>query len=192
MKTFLIVMALVLTTGLASAQVTAPKWSASYEILEMSANKFRYFAGDAAYRLNEKNQLRIVVMEVKLTERHLSDDTWAKIVDGPHMTGYMRGYELNLDHFLTPRFYVMANLGYIHFDFENAVSRDSYSNSTLAMGSGFGYRWNLPVLDRRFYVNPSIPIRYFFNPVEETQLGDSKVNPITIAPSVWIFLGYQF
>lgn len=174
------------------AQDSVPsRWSASYEILEMSVNNFRYFAGDVAYTLSEHQQLRFVVMEVALSERHLADDVWSKIAEGPNLTGYMRGYEITLDHFVTKRFYVMLNAAFIHLDFEHMVTKQQYRNDTFSLGTGFGYKWNLPILNERIFINPSIPIRYFFNPVEETIMGTSKINAITLAPSVWLFIGYE-
>lgn len=184
---------LLLLSGSAPAQDSVrSRWSASYEILEMSVNNFHYFAGDLAYTLSENEQLRFVVMEVALSERHLADDVWSKIAEGPNLTGYMRGYEITLDHFVTRRFYVMLNAAFIHLDFEHRLTKQQYRNDTFSLGTGFGYKWNLPILNERIFINPSIPIRYFFNPVEETIMGTSKINAITLAPSVWLFIGYEF
>jgi hypothetical protein len=193
MKTIVCIVLLLMTGWPLFAKTDTTKWSASYEILEMSANKFQYFAGDIAYRLDDTKQFRLVIMEVKLSEKHLADDAWSKVVDGPNVTGYMRGYEINLDYFLSGGFYVMANIAYIHIDFKHLITQETYSDNTFSMGSGFGYKWNLPILNNRLFVNPSIPIRYFFNPIKETLLGGTtKVNATTIAPSVWLFIGYEF
>lgn len=188
-----ILIILLLLSDSAQAQDSVrSRWSASYEILEMSVNNFRYFAGDIAYALNDHEQLRFVVMEVALSERHLADDVWSKIAEGPDLTGYMRGYEITLDHFVTRRFYVMLNAAFIHLDFEHRQTKQQYRNDTFSLGTGFGYKWNLPILNERIFINPSIPIRYFFNPVEETIMGTSKINSIALAPSVWLFIGYEF
>ena len=167
-------------------------FSASYEILEMSVNNFKYFSGDLGYQLDKNTKLRLAIMEVKLSERHLADDVWAQIVTGNNITGYMRGYELNIDYFAWKGLYFMANTGVIHMAFEHTQTKESYSNTTFALGSGFGYKYNLPFADERIYLNLSIPIRYFFNPVRETRLGTSTVNEITLAPSIWLFVGVEF
>lgn len=171
---------------------TGPRFFASYEIMEMAANRFQYFAGDVGVRLSPRSQLRLVVMEVNLTESHLSDDFWARIVEGNGVKGYMRGYELSYDRFLGRGFYVMANAGYIRMSFEQVDTGTSYRNATLSLGSGIGYRIRNLFGIKGLFINPSIPIRYFFNPVDRTPLGTGTVQEIRVAPSVWTFIGFEF
>jgi hypothetical protein len=45
---------------------------------------------------------------------------------------------------------------------------------------------------KRLFINPSNPIRYFFDPVEETLVGTGTVREIRIAPSAWVFIGFSF
>lgn len=169
-----------------------PRFSVSYELLEMSANRFRNFAGDIGYRLTPKSELRLVVMEVSLTESHLADDFWARIVTGGGVKGYMRGYEMNYDRFVAGGLYVMANAGYIDLSFESVDTGARYGNGTLSLGSGVGYKLRNLFGVKGLILNPSIPIRYFFDPVEETLLGTGTVQEIRIAPSAWVFIGFSF
>src|SRR3954451_12857571 len=69
------------------------KWFIGYETLEMSMNRFQYFAGEIGYRINPKNQLRLVIGEVKLTQAHLANTWQSEAVDGPNVDGYFRIYE---------------------------------------------------------------------------------------------------
>ena len=39
-----------------------------YETFEMTMNKFQNFAGELGYRFNDKNQIRLMIGEVNLTE----------------------------------------------------------------------------------------------------------------------------
>ena len=158
----------------------------------MGANRFQYFAGDIGFRLSDKSQLRFVVMEVNLTESHLSDDFWAQIIDGEGVTGYMRGYELNYDRFVWRGLYYMINIGYIDMEFESVDLPLRYRNKTFSIGSGIGYRIDLPIFDNRFFINPSIPIRFLTSPFEERNLGSGTVQAFDIAPSVWVFMGFRF
>src|SRR5574341_464533 len=64
-----------------------------YETLEMSMNKFKNFAGEVGFRLSPKHQLRLTVMEVDLTERHLASKWESAAVKGPNVEGYFQGYE---------------------------------------------------------------------------------------------------
>ena len=70
-----------------------------YEAMEMTMNKFQNFAGEVGYRFNDKNQIRLMIGEVKLTERHLSSSWEAAAVDGENVEGYFRIYELYYDRF---------------------------------------------------------------------------------------------
>jgi len=85
MKKWILIIVL-LAASSAVAQNKEKGFFISYELLEMAANKFQYFAGDLGYRFDQKNQTRFLIMEVKLTEEHLSSD-WAKIVDGNNVKG---------------------------------------------------------------------------------------------------------
>jgi len=162
----------------------------SYELLEMGANNFKNFAGDIGCRFDDKNQIRFVVMEVDITEEHLSSPFMA-IVSGSKATAYMKGYELNYDYFFSGAFYLMANIGYIDMSFQSTVnSTDFYQVRTATFGSGIGYKhMNLFGTEN---MNLSIPIRYMINPFEETVFTDFTVNGSQLAPSVWCFLGYEF
>lgn len=169
-----------------------PRFSVSYELMEMGANRFHNFAGDIGYRLTSTSRLRLVIMEVDLTESHLSDDFWARIVKGGGVKGYMRGYELTYDRFVAGGLYVMANAGYIDLSFESVDTGARYANGSFSLGSGLGYRFDNPFGLKGLFINPSLPIRYFFDPVEETRLGSGTVQPIRVAPSVWLFVGFSF
>ena len=74
-----------------------------YETLEMTMNKFQNFAGEVGYRFDDKNQLRLMIGEVNLTERHLSSKWEAAAVDGDNVEGYFRIYELYYDRYFGKR-----------------------------------------------------------------------------------------
>ncbi|MGD9211716.1 MAG: hypothetical protein PVI90_13100, partial [Desulfobacteraceae bacterium] len=88
---------------------------------EMAMNEFQNFAGEIGYRFNEKNRVRLTIMEVKTTERHLSNEYEAVSVDGKNVKGYLRGYEVNYDRFFSKSWYVSANMGYWNNTYEHTI-----------------------------------------------------------------------
>lgn len=165
-----------------------------YETLEMMMNKFQYFAGEAGYRINSRTQLRLMVGEVKLTERHLSSKYEAVAVDGPKVEGYFRIYEFNYDHFFgkNRRWYFGANIGYVNDRYEHRITGDRLNNHTLALGPHIGFQKMDLLKIKPLYVNISMPFRYYFNPIPEQQWNDTKVLEHRFVNNLWLFLGYKF
>ena len=164
----------------------------AYETMEMAMNEFKNFAGEAGYRFDSKYQIRFSIMEVELTERHLSSKWEAAAISGKNVEGYMRGYEVHVDRFFAGNWYVSASLGYYEDTYRHIELDESLENRTMTVGSGIGYsRSNLFGI-RNLYFNFDIPVRYYFNPIEETMLGESTVRPHVVVNNVWIFLGWRF
>jgi hypothetical protein len=125
-----------------SAQEERPDpkgWFVGYETLEMAMNRFRNFAGEVGYRFGPRYQIRMSVMEVDLTERHLSSSWESAAVDGPGVEGYFRGYELHADRFLKGNWYIGGNVGYYADTYEHVQLPDRVDNETLTVGFGIGY-----------------------------------------------------
>ncbi|QXD13924.1 hypothetical protein GQ464_010670 [Rhodocaloribacter litoris] len=164
----------------------------AYEILEMAMNEFSNFAGEVGYRLNPKYQMRLTVMEVNLTERHLSSKWEAAAVDGENVEGYLRGYEAHIDRFFAGNWYVSGSVGYYEDRYAHTELDESLENRTFTVGSGIGYaRANLFGI-RGLYVNFDIPVRYYFNHIEKTQWGDTTIRPHVVVNNIWLFVGYKF
>jgi hypothetical protein len=65
-------------------------------------------------------------------------------------------------------------------------------NETPAAGIGIGYsRANLFGI-RPLHIDFTMPVRYYFNGIEETKLGDATVRAHKIVPNTWLFIGYKF
>lgn len=183
---------LVLLLAVIPAHAREEGYFVAYETLEMAMNKFQYFAGEVGYRYNQDKQVRLTIAEVNLTERHLSSSWEAYAVDGNNVEGYLRGYELNHDWFFHGGWYFSANIGYFHDYYEHQITKEEIENKTLTIGSGVGYITdNLFGVDR-LYMNFSNPIRYYFNDIEETTLGESTVRQHSIVNNMWLFIGYKF
>jgi hypothetical protein len=141
----------------------------AYEILEMAMNEFRYFAGEVGYQFGPKYRTRLTGLEVDLTERHLSSSWEAVAVDGEDVIGYLRGYEAHLDRFFSKNWYVSGSLGYYEDRYEHTVLGESLENQTFTVGSGIGYRRENLFGVGHLYLNFNIPVRYYFNQIEETE-----------------------
>ena len=88
MKKIVIGLFITMSANILFAQNDGKKIFVGYETLEMAMNKFQYFAGEIGYRFDKKNQVRLSIMEVKLTERHLSSKYEAAAIDGKNVEGY--------------------------------------------------------------------------------------------------------
>ncbi len=188
----LTIMICILTANLAFSQTPARGYFVAYETLEMAMNNFQHFAGEIGYRFNQKNQMRMTIMEVKLTERHLSSGWEAGAVDGNDVEGYFRGYEMHYDRFIFKHWYVSANLGYYNDEYNHTKLEEGLENKTVTIGTGIGYTRNHLFGIKHFYLNFSIPVRYYFNHIEKTKLGETTIRPHVIVNNMWLFLGYKF
>lgn len=164
---------------------------AAYEITEMGMNNFRHFAGEVGFRFGPKHQLRLSVMEVAVTERDLAG-WWSAAVDGKGVRGYLRGYELHADRFFHGHWYVSANAGYYANEFRHITLPQRIWNETLTAGVGIGYtKPNLFGIEH-LHLDFTMPIRYYFDGIEETKLGSATVNVHKVVPNSWVFIGYRF
>ncbi|MCG3158469.1 MAG: hypothetical protein DKINENOH_05113 [bacterium] len=177
--------------GAQTAQLQPRGAFASYEITEMAVNNFRNFAGEAGFRFDQKHQVRLTVMEVAVSERDLAG-WWSAAVEGKGVEGYLRVYEMSVDRFFGGNWYYGANAGYIANEFRHVTLLQRIWNETLTAGIAIGYsRANLFGI-RRLHINLTMPVRFYFNGIEETKLGDATVRTHKIVPNTWLFIGYKF
>jgi hypothetical protein len=174
------------------AQMEERKYFAGYELLEMTMNKFQNFAGEIGCRFNEKEQVRLTVMEVVLTERHLSNGYEAFGVDGSNVQGYFRNYEINYDRYFSEHWYYSINISYDYHKYEHTIIDASVNNETMTIGSGIGYTHYDLFGIKHLFLNCSVPVRYFFNHLEETKLGGTTIRAHIIVNNIWLFIGYNF
>lgn len=163
----------------------------AYEISEMSINGFRNFAGEMRYRFGERHQVRLSVMEVKVTERDLAG-WWSAAVSGGGVKGYFRAYELHGDRFVKGHWYLSANVGYIANTFEHVTLHDRVTNRTPTAGLGIGYARSNLFGVRGLSINITNPVRYYFHEIRETKLGAATVRAHKLVPNTWLFVGFEF
>lgn len=157
-------------------------------------NRFQYFAGEVGFRLNPKNQFRLVIGEVKLTEAHLASSWQAAAVDGSGVDGYFRIYEFNYDRFFGKRkvFYYGANAGYTNDRYNYLLGSDKINHHTATIGFHLGYQKMDLFKVKHLYINFALPFRYYFNSIPEQQWGNTKIMEHKFVNNIWFFIGYRF
>lgn len=176
-----------------STKVSASSSSfVALELFELGMNDFENFAGEIGHRFNDKYQARLTIMDVQLTERHLRS-VEAAAIDGKNVEGVFRGYELNLDRYFTKSWYVSLNAGHYTDIYQHQILNDqSLKNETFTIGTGVGYLKQNPFGIKNAYINLNVPLRYYFDSIDETMLGDTTVREHLIVNNLWFFLGIHF
>lgn len=165
-----------------------------YETLEMTMNKFQNFAGEVGYRFDDKNQIRLMIGEVNLTERHLSSKWEAAAVDGDNVEGYLRIYEFYYDRYFGKRknWYYSGSAAYVRDKYSHLISDKKLDHETATIGFAIAYRKDNLFGVPHLYINASMPFRYYFNGIPETQWGDTKILPHKFVNNIWLFIGFHF
>ena len=162
-----------------------------YETLEMAMNEFKIFAGEVGFRLSPKHQLRLTIMEVDLTERHLASKWESFAIDGPNVVGYFQGYEAHVDRFFKRNWYVSGAVGFYKDSYRHTQLDQSLENKTFTLGSGIGYTRSNLLGIKGLYVNVDVPVRYYFNPIKETKWGETTIMPHVVVNNLWVFAGFK-
>ncbi len=168
-----------------------------YDLGEMALNRFQNFAGETGIRFKNDQTIRFVYLNIKLTEQHLSSN-WITAVDGDHVKGHWHGFELLYD---IPLFrfkkrhnfiYGGVSAGYHRNHYQHTLLPASLKHKTATVGIDLGYRETNLFNVKGLYFNFQIPIRYFFNRLEETKLDDTTVNKVIVEQTISFFVGYEF
>lgn len=170
------------------------KFFIGYETLEMAMNKFQNFAGEIGYRINPKNQVRLMIGEVNLTERHLSSDWEAVAIDGDNVEGYFRIYELSYDRFFGKRknWHYSGSVAYVNDKYDHLISDNKINNHSPTIGVGIGFQKMDLFGIKHLYINAAMPFRFYFNDIPEQQWGDTTVREHKFVNNIWFFVGYNF
>ncbi len=196
MKTKTLLIAVILLTNIIiqAQEDRSKKFFIGYETLEMAMNKFQNFAGEVGYRIDDKNQIRLMIGEVNLTEAHLSSSWQAVAVDGDNVSGYFRIYELNYDRFFGKRknWYYSGSVAYVHDKYDHLISDNMIDNKSATVGVGFGYQKMNLFGVKHLYLNAAFPFRYYFNDIPRQQWGETKILEHKFVNNIWFFIGYHF
>ncbi len=176
---------------------TKPNFFIGYDLGEMAFNRFQNFAGEVGVKFKNDHMLRFVYMNVKLTEGHLSSD-FANAVDGENVTGLWKGYELLYDlplyRFKKVKGFIYAGIsvGYHENNYQHTMLPETVEHQSPTAGFDLGFRETDVLKIKGLYINFQVPVRFHFNKLEETKLGDSTVNATGFDQTISFFVGYQF
>ncbi|MFD2034275.1 hypothetical protein ACFSKL_05695 [Belliella marina] len=162
-----------------------------YELGEMAFNNFQNFSGEVGLKFKNDNLLRFVYQNVNLSEKHLSSN-FARTVEGKNIKGLMKSYEVYYDYHLLKNLYLGASVGYANDYYEHTILAESVENFSATVGFAPSYRETDLFKVKGLYFHLAVPFRYYFEPLEETQMGNSKVNRHLLVNNIWFFVGYQF
>ncbi|MCL4821066.1 MAG: hypothetical protein KJ067_18165 [Vicinamibacteria bacterium] len=163
----------------------------AYELTEMAMNGFRNFAGEVGFRFGPRSQVRLSVMEVRVSERDLAG-WWSAAVDGPGVEGYLRAYEVEADRFFKGNWYAGLNAGFVANRFSHVRLPERLSHRTATAGVTLGYSRAGLFGWRRLHLDVAMPMRLYLDGIAETRLGDATVRAHKIVPNTWVFVGYRF
>lgn len=164
----------------------------AYELGEAVFNKFQSYSGEIGIQFSNDHLLRLVHMNVHLTEQHLSS-SFAGSVDGPDVEGKFFGFELFYDlPIITEGIYLGPSLGYYKSEYNHLVLTESYMKETTTIGVGISYRETDIFGVKGLYYTFSIPMRISLNATEETLLGETVINNDRFDNNIWLFIGYRF
>jgi len=184
---------LVLACSLALPKSAAATTYLGYELGEMVTNNFKRFAGEIGYQFENKSTVRLVYLDVVLSEQHLSSNI-AGAVDGDNVEGLWRGFELYYDIPLTLRWSFGLSAGNSKSFYSHTILDESVGAQSGTVGFSFSYLGDNVLGMKQLYWRFSLPVRHYFNPIPRTQLGDTIVvgdeSGLNLTP--WIFVGYRF
>lgn len=187
-------LATMLITGLSICQPASGSESrvfVGYELGEMAFNNFKHFAGEIGYEINDRQTMRLAVVSVNLTERHLSSNE-ASIVDGDNVTGDWNGVDIYYDFKITKNFSISTSIGYHDSEYRHTILDESTSNNSPTIGLAASYGGDGVFGNTNLYWRFSLTGRYYLKPAEQTRLGDSVVNEIKTEVIPLIYVGYKF
>ena len=176
---------------------TNPHVFAGYELGEMVFNRFRNFGGEVGIVRSNDHRIRFVYLNVDLTEDHLASE-FTLDVDGENVKGTMVGYEMFYDFPLLRLkkhngiLYGGVSAGYYENGYSHTINGTSISHSTPTIGGAISYRENDLFTVKGLYYNLSIPVRFYFNPLEKQMPGETTVNRHLVVNNIWFTVGYEF
>ena len=168
----------------------------AYELAEMAFNNFQNFSGEVGVAFKNDHQLRFVYQNVKLSESHLSSN-FSKAVDGKNISGLMETYELFYDIKVystnsNNMLYWGLSTGYAEDYYQHTLLEDYVRNTTWTVGFAPSFRETNLFKVKGLYYKLAVPFRYYFDPLEKTNLGNSTVKKHIFTNNIWFFVGYQF
>ena len=160
---------------------------------ELIRNDSKQFSGEVGYKFNDDLQLRLTLMNFKVSNSNFIGDYGSNVVTGGNVDWRSRGFELHIDNFFTRHWYYSFTAGRYHDSFShNTLVNQQLDHRSNTIGVGIGYQYRNLFHVKNLYMNFDIPIRAYLDPIKETKLGSSTLQERTWSGNGWLFKGYQF
>ncbi|MDY7395291.1 hypothetical protein UMM65_08560 [Aureibaculum sp. 2210JD6-5] len=165
----------------------------AYEIGEAVFNKFQSHSGEIGLRFRNNHLLRLVHMNVNLSEQHLSS-SFAKAVDGPNVKGKFFGFEAFYDFTVfRDKLYVGPSVGYYKSEYNHTILDEELKNDfSPTIGVGISYRETNLFGVKGLFTTFSIPLRIDLKPTKKTKLGETTIVGGVFDQNIWFFIGFEF
>ncbi len=169
----------------------------AYDFGEAVVNRFQSLSGEIGLSLPNKHLIRMVHMNVWLTEPHLKSK-FVATVKGDQVKGRMVGFET---FYSLPvikwreeneAIYVSPSVGFYANQYEHLKLNESFEKKSATLGLELSYRETNPFGVKGLYYTISIPMRTHFSPHDKTTLGDTTILSNRFDGNIWFFVGYQF
>ena len=169
----------------------AGQFFAGYELGEMALNRFRHFAGEAGYVFENRQAVRVSIMNVALSERHLSSSE-ASAVNGNNVEGRWRGLDVYFDFPVFSNFYLSPSIGYHDTQYTHTILNESVTHNSGSAGVALSYVGNDVLGFTQLYWRLSLTYKYFFNSQSDASLGDTMINGGSSEFVPLLFIGHRF
>ncbi|MBB3699506.1 hypothetical protein KMW28_24725 [Flammeovirga yaeyamensis] len=164
----------------------------AYDFGEAVFNQFRSLGGEVGVRFKNDHLIRLAYTHLYLTEKHLSSD-FAKAVDGENVKGKQVGFELFYDFpVFIKGLYIAPSVGYYDHEYTHTISGEQLKQSSFIVGTAISFTETDVLKIKGLYYRVSIPIRFHFDPIKESQLGDAIIKSNQLDNSIWFFIGFEF
>ncbi len=164
----------------------------AYDFGEAAFNKFKSISGEVGVQFANDHLLRLVHMNIHLTEQHLSS-SFAGAIDGPDVEGRFLGVEAFYDlPAFTNGLYIGPSIGYYKTSYDHLILSQSFEKQTATVGLGLSYQETDILGVDGLYFRFSIPMRISLNASEESLLGETVIKNDRFGNNIWMFIGYRF
>ena len=155
-------------------------------------NDFRSYSGEVGIRLRNNHTLRLVHMNIKLSEAHLSSD-FAVVVDGDHVEGEQFGFEAFYDIAVFREWLLVSpSVGWYSNEYQHVILEEGFKKESVTIGAAISVRERDIFGIQGLYYTVSLPLRLPLSPFKKTILGDTIIKSNTLDSNIFFFIGLEF
>lgn len=175
-----------------SVKTCSTNFFIAYDFGEAVFNQFKSLGGEVGVRFNNNHLLRLTHTNLHLTEKHLSSN-FSTAVDGKNVKGKQFGFELFYDFpVFVKGLYIAPSVGYYNNEYTHTILNEKLEKSSFTAGTAISFTEKDLFKIKGLYYRVSVPVRFNFDPIKETKLGDATIKSNLFDNNIWFFVGFQF